>query len=1395
MSSIIKFGKVKFYDPKKDFGFIRDLHVESYVEKRDDYYFSSWLADQENYASDEYVVLVLVPKGDKSSEWAVESVEALHSTTVSETVLLDTIASVPDPIERSAISKHIKLVRPWRLGRVRFFDHIKGFGFTCALRPISGDAESDLYMHESDVSGDVGDDYLVWFKAIPSRNRETGLQAASITRHVPSGEHTEAVVKELVSIEQEMIHSLPAKPLLESKTLANYLGALSDKATTVFISSLIATDGFAPFATVESWTGSSRKEASLIARLWSIVTEALDESSAEWSVLKSKLQGLLDKAYEQTEKADHDFWFSYWRRGWMSVFPVEEALKSVQEEGPPAVDKLNASQWIDLTEHVVPLLLASIRAAISDPASSTIKPYDVITRAALLLVRYEAAHEGALLDEMVAHERAEAHKKAWIRKQEKALHELVKSAFGAGVLSSYEVLQLNERGLCNVTLSFEMYDQMYADKRSNWRKALCKAPWDYVQHALDHLATPTLARGASASHDAAEFKWWINTLAERVAQRLPDNPSTGKVRRALLGGDPPNDDIKAAHQQLQELVAEHASPTELIELYRHGYTRHFPTAWVQDNISHIDQAVLEDVFERGSRRGDDLDVFALLNSLLKKIYTERNAIDAEPSADEFSGAIQVVGWVLQQAERFLEESQGPEQFRELVAEHASPTELLELYRHGYTRHFPTAWARDNISHIDQAVLEDVFKQGARWGDDLEVFELLNSLLEKVSLERDAFDAEPSEDEFSEAIQVVGWVLEQAGRFLEESQLDDLWRRFIERTSLAGLYILCLVREAHMWLFLLLDSRRFYQLFLIALQTVEVTSWTHHRSTVNRAYEALDEDLRDKLDDDLSTVSASLRPTVKLLRWLDGADTHVSVDFLSTALYTLEDTAQLTALRKLFHMHEQGQEIITPEVLHKLLGHHAGGGSGRARDRRPVAYPVEVVLRILARLYEGEELVSVRDLIEIARRNVEDNPTRRLSLEGIFNECEGRMEKNWDWKKQSGEIKEFKRGNRRFYQISFDYNPVLVEAVRKLPGRRYDSEKKVWICPADQKESKAAVERFASKYRFFIGKPNGRHFSNNPHFVELKRGQPPYGITFCEGRKAKKVDTETGYPFWWCRNQPCYQSCHGPNEAWESYTLTDFARILGLRWSGTDRDPNDPVDQRFMGYVNRVNQLLDKMYCHTCDHMLAPRTSSNYSHYRVTEFYCDTNGCSEKGATVYLHHCLNGRCRSIIDSRESKQCPNGWYICTNEKCGCCCSTETFERRATNLQRVGRPIPQALARNIREKRGHLERGEHFCYKCGSKMTDQKKEVFICPNDGVKYETSDMNFKREYRRLQGRGADKRQTYDPRSNVSGRKVGRVNDVRSGDYGSGGKSSGSKSSSSDHGQDPNWPPPIEAYE
>lgn len=208
---------------------------------------------------------------------------------------------------------------------------------------------------------------------------------------------------------------------------------------------------------------------------------------------------------------------------------------------------------------------------------------------------------------------------------------------------------------------------------------------------------------------------------------------------------------------------------------------------------------------------------------------------------------------------------------------------------------------------------------------------------------------------------------------------------------------------------------------------------------------------------------------------------------------------------------------------------------------------------------------------------------------------------------------------------------------------------------------------------------------------------PDGLTFCDAVKSQ-FDEDLNSNFYWCCNSKCYNPCqknYNPFQ-WEKYSLRDFIIILGIPFD------ND-LYYRFVSVVNKVNRLLEKLKCNSCNKLMRDAATSEFAFFRVNTFHCTDSNCNEYHKKVYLTHCLNWKCLNIIDTRISKACENGWYIC--EKCDNCCYQEKIDRRYQNLLtnaafNPNNPRHQKLKFQVDNKLGHLERNEVYDFKTGEK-----------------------------------------------------------------------------------------------
>lgn len=239
----------------------------------------------------------------------------------------------------------------------------------------------------------------------------------------------------------------------------------------------------------------------------------------------------------------------------------------------------------------------------------------------------------------------------------------------------------------------------------------------------------------------------------------------------------------------------------------------------------------------------------------------------------------------------------------------------------------------------------------------------------------------------------------------------------------------------------------------------------------------------------------------------------------------------------------------------------------------------------------------------------------------------------------------------------------------------------------------------------------KHFKwkkdNLKYLITTEKGPTLY----CEGKKSEKLCEHTNSEFWWCYNRKCLKANHVYSDFnnWRDYTFKDFVKILSL-----------PFDKKgyieLIGELNRFNRLLSRLKCKNCGNLLRPSKQSYYGFYRVTHFNCNNNKCSDYLTDIYLTHCLNSRCTNIIDSRVAKRCSNGFVIC--DKCSSCCSNDLFNRRIENLKVNSNSIPNELINLLKNKAGHWDKLECFCFKCLTKL-EFKGGSYICDNCKIEYD----------------------------------------------------------------------------
>jgi cold shock CspA family protein/ribosomal protein L37AE/L43A len=489
----------------------------------------------------------------------------------------------------------------------------------------------------------------------------------------------------------------------------------------------------------------------------------------------------------------------------------------------------------------------------------------------------------------------------------------------------------------------------------------------------------------------------------------------------------------------------------------------------------------------------------------------------------------------------------------------------------------------------------------------------------------------------------------------------------------------------------------------------------------------------------------------LILWVIEKDNFFDFELLKQKFIYFAPDDQVRIIKKLFLLKAKGQFDLTIEKLNELTRFDLDLYKINLEYNPELLIDIstDLVIKVLLSYQQNKRFFVESELLKVILDDLKPDKTRRFKLSNYFEKCLGRETAKFDWSRE-GEISKMNFGiNEFYYAISFSTGETkwvndrrggrevyssnlnfenLKEAVKKIPGVKWEPNKKHWCVPS---QYETEVLKFAGEHRFFLNL-EGSNYSNNIHLAEFKREEIPNGILFCEGRLANKPHEMFKKEFWWCGGQPCFSKCETIHKAdeWEKYTLLDFCEILGLNTDEINK-MGDYIPKghyyQFISLINRFNRLLEKLYCQECNHILYPSDFGigHFAAHSVVRFQCRNEACSTNDE-IYLNHCLNGQCNCIIDSRVSRQCDNGLFICNN--CGSCCSHKMLERRLSNLKLTGGYVHDNLVKSVNEKLGHLERGEYFCYKCKSEMMEISSDIYECSNCSVKYDTTTYTYKKK-------------------------------------------------------------------
>lgn len=237
------------------------------------------------------------------------------------------------------------------------------------------------------------------------------------------------------------------------------------------------------------------------------------------------------------------------------------------------------------------------------------------------------------------------------------------------------------------------------------------------------------------------------------------------------------------------------------------------------------------------------------------------------------------------------------------------------------------------------------------------------------------------------------------------------------------------------------------------------------------------------------------------------------------------------------------------------------------------------------------------------------------------------------------------------------------------------------------------------------------FSHNDDFskhIFLKELKLTKSIKpFCAPSKSPQPNPSLNIDYFWCRGKECFHNNLGNQTLaecndWKRYSLYHMVEILGypkLNSTEAGYEP-EPIVCQFIAVINKVKQKFVRLICRSCGHMMFSRKSTGFN--RHNYYNCVNPTCSQVNIPVYLNFCYSCK-KGLIDSRDSHQCPNGWFICP--VCLSCCNDEQFERLAQKYTLTQKSIPQWILTHL--GKGHNDKKQYYCPNCGGPIEEVKDE----------------------------------------------------------------------------------------
>jgi hypothetical protein len=432
-----------------------------------------------------------------------------------------------------------------------------------------------------------------------------------------------------------------------------------------------------------------------------------------------------------------------------------------------------------------------------------------------------------------------------------------------------------------------------------------------------------------------------------------------------------------------------------------------------------------------------------------------------------------------------------------------------------------------------------------------------------------------------------------------------------------------------------------------------------------------------------------KKVIDFLEWLNGEPIEIpySIDSIGNILINLPKVMLVGFTRRYF------EDIRTQKITFSITTLENITNVFSSQNRL-IDFSTYFVLESIKTRSKNEEYFSRNPILDILLNYFDHY--EEVEFSDYFDNCSGRVSTEKNKFDHQGTFTESKNG--KWIYLKTNTQSIPIDELKSISGV-WDKSESHWYFPIDKKEY--IIYKAINKSLLYLDKDNNYVVPKELFPILTNFGKKNI---FCEGSLPKiayryhKIDrpnlTNPNLSRCICRKNYCYKpnTTRNVKGNWQEYTLLDFCKIIGY-----ESQQDDAVTEAYVkliGWINRVKQLVAHSKCRECGNwMRAHSTTGGLAAYGVTRFICRDEKCegSHEKNVVTLTHCFS--CVDLIDSRDSKRCPNGLLICSNKNCGVCCSKSKHQ-------------------NINHD--HYLENKHFCFLCGTEMTETNDNTFSCHNN---------------------------------------------------------------------------------